>query len=564
MKTKIFNIILACQLCCGFAATLTACSDDNVTGDPAKDWAGTTNAFTPTDEKGFGTYYMPAIGRVGDPMPFYDQKAGNFKVLYLQEYDNNMDKRFHPIWAVQTTDGCHYTSLGEIIPFGDNDYQQDAALGTGCCYYSEKDGLYYVYYTGHNGNCKNREVVMRATSSDFKTWTKDNLWALNGPDFGYSGNDFRDPQIFVADDGLYRMVISTYPKNGGDPQFAEFKSSDLKNWEHVGPFKMIWDRMLECPDIFKMGDYWYLVYSQSFRASWSRKVKYMFADSWEALKDCFNDGPKWPADGPLWREGNLDTRAFYAGKTASNGTDRFIWGWTPYRSGADIHEKNINVGAGDGNEPNWSGALVCHKLIQHADGTLSMGAVPAMAAKYNQQQELKVMASNGYDNGQLSGDDAYVMYNRLSAHNHISLTVKTSNNKDKFGVSFVRSTDPDYYYTLVVNPEKQDGDEENIRKVNFEQEGYRIVEEWSEEEQKMVEKKVYGKGFIEGADGYGFYRPADNVYNIDIYTDNSVLVMYINDIVCCTHRIYGIQKNCWSINNYGGNITISDLKISQQ
>ena len=40
--------------------------------------------------------------------------------------------------------------------------------------------------------------------------------------------------------------------------------------------------------------------------------------------------------------------------------------------------------------------------------------------------------------------------------------------------------------------------------------------------------------------------------------------MYINDIVCCTHRIYGIQKNCWSINSYGGNITISDLKISQQ
>jgi len=135
----------------------------------------------------------------------------------------------------------------------------------------------------------------------------------------------------------------------------------------------------------------------------------------------------------------------------------------------------------------------------------------------------------------------------------------TSNNWDKFGISFVRSTDPDYYYTLVVNPE-----EENARKVNFEQEGYRIVEEWSETEQKMVQKKVSGKGFIEGADGYGFYRPENNEYNIDIYTDNSVLVMYINDTVCCTQRIYGIQKNCWSINNYGGNITVSDLNISEQ
>lgn len=57
---------------------------------------------------------------------------------------------------------------------------------------------------------------MRATSTDFKTWTKDELWTLNGPDFGYSGNDFRDPQIFMTDDGLYRMIIATYPVNGGD------------------------------------------------------------------------------------------------------------------------------------------------------------------------------------------------------------------------------------------------------------------------------------------------------------------------------------------------------------
>jgi beta-fructofuranosidase len=528
---------------------LASCSDDDITGDPAKDWNGTTTSFASTDAQGFNTYYMPAIGRVGDPMPFYDQKTGDFKVLYLQEFENNMDKRFHPIWGVTTKDGANYESLGEVLPFADNDYQQDAALGTGCAY--EKDGTYYIYYTGHNGNCKNREVVMRATSTDFKTWTKDELWALNGPDYGYSGWDFRDPQVFVADDGLYHMIISTYPAGGGDPCFAEFKSSDMKSWEHVGKFKMIWDRMLECPDIFKMGDYWYLVYSESFRADWSRKVKYMMATTFEGLKDCFNNGPKWPADG---HEGVLDTRAFYAGKTASNGTDRLIWGWCPFRYGADIHEKNINVGAGDGNEPAWSGALVCHKIIQHADGTLTLGAVPAMAAKYNQQAAVNVMASNGYNNGTLSGDDAYVLYNRLGTCNHLSFTVTTSNNWDKFGVSFVRGTDPEYYYTMVVNPEN-----ENTRKVNFEQEGYRIkIHDDGEEE------KVYGKGFIAAADGYNFARPADNVYNIDIYTDNSVLVMYINDVCAYTQRIYGIQKNCWSINNYGGSVTVSDVRVSQQ
>ena len=102
---------------------------------------------------------------------------------------------------------------------------------------------------------------MRATSTDFKSWTKDVLWQLNGTDYGYSAEDFRDPQVFKTDDGLYRMVIATKPKNGGDPVYAEFTSTDMKNWDHAGSFPMIWDRMLECPDIFKMGDYWYLVYS---------------------------------------------------------------------------------------------------------------------------------------------------------------------------------------------------------------------------------------------------------------------------------------------------------------
>ncbi|MCQ2212550.1 MAG: DUF4975 domain-containing protein [Bacteroidaceae bacterium] len=542
MKSMIFSTILLS------AIALTACSDDKFAGDEPKDWNGTTDIFTPTEEDAYSTYYKPAIGRVGDPMPFYDAKTGDFKILYLQEYPVNDDKRFHPFWAVSTKDGCNYESLGEIIPVGESRLQQDAALGTGCCYYNEKEGLYYVYYTGHNGNCTNREVVMRATSPDFKTWTKDNLWALKGTDYDLSGQDFRDPQIF-EDNGTYHMVISTY--KGNDPKFADFTSTDMKTWTFNGDFNMVWDRMCECPDIFKMGNWWYLVYSESYKSDWSRKVKYMMADSFEGLKTCFSDpGRWWPKDD---KEGVLDTRAFYAGKTASNGTDRYIWGWCPYRSGVTNDDKNINVGNGkDGqkNEPEWSGALVCHKLIQHSDGTLTIGKVPAMDAKYNKPAEVKVVEK---------GDDGktYVAYNRLGAHNHISFTAKTANNEDRFGVSFcfgyikVKETDkttgqevevPTHSkrYTLMVNPEGNDR-----RKVNFEQEGY------------------LGMGFIPGADGYLFPRPSDNTYNIDIYTDNSVVTMYINGDYGCTQRIYGLQKNCWTINTYGNDVTISDVKVSQ-
>lgn len=517
------------------ALSLTACSDEKFEGDPVRDLSTTTEVFNSVDESHFSTYYQPAIGRVGDPMPFYDQKAGEFKVLYLQEYNINDAYMFHPFWGLATKDCANYTSLGEVLSTGKSALAQDAALGTGCCYYNEADGLYYIYYTGHNGQLKNVETVMRATSPDFKTWTRDHVWELKGDDYGFSSIDFRDPQIFKTDDGLYHMVIASKNK------FADFTSTDLKNWTPAGGFNMVWDRMCECPDIFKMGDYWYIVYSEAYRAAWSRKVKYMMAKSYDELKACFNDpGANWPKDG---REGVLDSRGFYAGKTASNGTDRFIWGWNPFRSGANYMEKNVNTD--NGGEPNWSGALVCHKVVQHADGTLTLGEVQGISEKYNQEKSVSVVDQQGLsqtgEDYTLTGDNAYVLFNRLGYHNKISFTVKTSNNWDKFGISLVRGgNDTKKYYTMVVNPEN-----ENTRKINFEEEG------------------TEGKGFIAAIDGYNFTRPADNTYHVTIYTDNSVCVMYINDNVCYTNRIYGIQKNTWSINNYGGSISISDVKVSE-
>ena len=525
MKTIVSKILYTGILTCTVCA-IAACSDDKYDGDPSKDWDGTTTYLESSDDNGFQTYYNPAIGRCGDPMPFYDQKAKEFKVLYLQEYENN-GANYHPYWGVSTRDCANYTSLNEVLPTGTNSSQQDAVLGTGCAFYNEEDGLYYIYYTAFNMLLSNREVIMRATSSDFKTWRKDPSWVLKGADYGYSAIDFRDPQVFKADDGMWHMVISSNLK------FADFKSSNLRDWEHVGSFDMVWDRMCECPDVFEMNGKWYMIYSEAI--SWSRKVKYMVADSWDNLKKRFSSkSPTFPSDG---REGILDSRAYYAGKTASDGTDRFIWGWCPIRPNGTNAERNVEVGA-DG-EPLWAGALVCHRIVQHEDGTLTLGEVPNIKAKYNKAKEVKVMQQNGFVNGTLSGDGAYVMYNRLGRCNHISFTVTTT---EKFGVSLVRSSDAPTYYTMVVNPE----DNGSNRKINFEEEGPK------------------GKGFIASVDSYKFKTPGDNTYKVDIYTDNSVVVMYINDNVCYTQRIYGVNKNCWSINGYGGDVTISNVAVSQQ
>ncbi len=135
----------------------------------------------------------------------------------------------------------------------------------------------------------------------------------------------------------------------------------------------------------------------------------------------------------------------------------------------------------------------------------------------------------------LSGN-SYMLLSRLNVHNHLKFTVTTASASDKFGFSFARGTDSEKFYSMVMNPES-----DTKRKLNFEEEG--------------------GIGFVNGIDSYVFDTPADYVYNVTVCTDNSVCTVYVNDVLAYTNRIYGTQKNCWSINCYGGDITVSDIEV---
>ena len=505
-----------------------------------KDWENTTSYFKSTDERTSSTYYRPYAGFVGDVMPFFDPLQRDFKILYLQEYRPNTPDSYHPFWGVTTTDAATYTSMGEVLPTGSK-YEQDAALGTGCVVYNEADKLYYIFYTGNFPLAKatdNREVVMYATSPDFKTWTKNPIFRLAGTNDGYSRTDFRDPCVW-KDGDTWHMIVSTKQGNAG--VLAEYTSSNLQDWIHKGVFsKMVFgdERFMECVDIFQMGEWWYAVYSDM--TNYERRVHYIKGRTIDELKHNIAN-PGWPDN---YKEGALDSRAFYAGKTATDGTNRYIWGWCPTRAGEDNTKAN-----NDGGEPDWAGSMVVHRIQQNSDGTISLVEVTAIRDKYNLSQTVKEMVRFGQGDTITAVDGGYkmigyssILFNTLGYHNHLSMTVTTENAKDGFGLSFARGTDYKKYYSVMVRQDR-DASHPNSHQIYFEE-----------------ENGIYN---IAGAESYSFPTPADKTYKIDIYTDNSVFVMYINGTVTYTNRIYGIQRNCWSVNCYEGEMTVKDIQLKQ-
>lgn len=490
----------------------SACSEDSYTA-PVIDIDLTDTYYDAAETARQDMYYKPAVGYVGDPMPFYDPVNGDFKILYLQDFRPNQPYTYHPIWGVSTKDGVSYTSLGEVVPTG-NASELDAAIGTGCTIWH--DGTYYTFYTAHSANAEATggigEAVMLATSPDFRTWTKDRNLIISGGE-AYSNTDFRDPFVFRGDDGIFHMVVST--RSNGKGVLAEYTSSDLRKWDSAGVFMtMMWDRFYECPDIFKMGEWWYLVYSEQHDAI--RRVQYLKGRTLDELKACTaDDAGIWPDS----HEGFLDSRGLYAGKTASDGTNRYLWGWCASKAGGS------NTGI-----PDWGGNLVAHRLIQHADGSLTLGEMPAFPEAFGN--------AVGVGNVNLT-EGEFRMLPRLGYVNRISFKVTVDGADDKWGVSFGRGSDSERFYSLVVNPEGN-----GRRKINFEEEG--------------------GAGFIPDTDGYVFDAPEDGIYDVTIVTDNSTVSMYVNGIVSQTTRIYGTQRNPWSINCYSGKIRVSDISVSSR
>ena len=320
-------------------------------------------------------FFKPAGEWLGDPMPVtFDQTHYLFYLL-----DNrNGTSGVHPVALAVTNDLVSYNDLGVQVNYGYS-FQRDYGIGTGSVV--EKDGIYYMYYTGHNQFLPYKgplEVIMRATSSDqMQTWQKDDDFLLFAPD-NYNVNEWRDPYVFYNSevDEYWMLVATRKGKTTSQTAgvIALFASSTLNTWEHRGIFyEPNTCFVAECPQLMQIGSKWYLLYNEFLLTNFSG----VYSDSAGPAHYAVADSSYGPFVSPT--NDTFDSRAYAAVKMFGNNSSGFFTvGWVPTR------ENHSNRGFWG-----WGGNAVVHSLTQQPDGSLSVNAPAALLQQFSKPQLLE-------------------------------------------------------------------------------------------------------------------------------------------------------------------------------
>ncbi len=257
-------------------------------------------------------HYRPRAGALADTIPFFWQ--GEYHIFYLLSGFGGTP------WAhIKSRDLIHWEELPIALPLGRPEEPDGGCVFTGSV--TESDGVFHIFYTGFNPQSPaGRECVMHATSPDLVQWTKQPQDTFRADGRVYDdlrGEDFRDPFVFRnEDDGLWWMLLCARDGRTRGCVTGVATSPDLTHWTQVEPLFGGTLGPQECPDLFRIGETWYLIYSPSVGTT-----DYAFAP---ALR-----GP--------WihpEERSIDTPELYAAKSMFDGNRRVLTGWLRDLDGA--------------------------------------------------------------------------------------------------------------------------------------------------------------------------------------------------------------------------------------
>ncbi len=465
-------------------------------------------------------FYKPTDGWPGDFIPFFWN--GEYHLFYLKDYrDRARCGEGTPWFHLGTRDFLHFADYGEALPRGTAE-EQDLYVFTGSVI--EAGGQFHIFYTGHNPHLRARGLpeqgVMHAVSHDLVTWEKQPADTFYAPRELFEPHDWRDPFVFWnAESGEYNMLLAARLPGGPSRRrgcTALCTSEDLRHWRVTAPLyapHLYYTH--ECPDLFRMGDWWYLLFSEFSDASVTRyRMAHSLAGPWLTP----------PMD-------TFDGRAFYAAKTASDGVHRYLFGWNPTREG------ETDTGAWQ-----WGGALVVHEIHQQADGTLVVQEPGPRQAGFGDAMPVSlhaVIGSCGTARGRttLAAKDGYVLASAGALPETCRITAQLRPNAEVASFGFMLRADADFEagYYLRAEPARQ-----------------RLVcDAWP--------------------------RPGDRPYAVEterplalcvgdaveltIVLDGTVCEVYANGTTALSTRMYDHRQGNWGVFVQGGELTVDALAV---
>lgn len=500
------------------------------------------------EQTDYSYYRMTDDGyRIGDVMPYYDTTSNKFYVYFLKDIWN--DNTRHPIYGFTSTNLYSYTQIpaGEIISCSTYGCDQNYAIGTGSVI--KKNNKYYYFYTAHNPNYPSqcvtkKEGIMVSTSSSLNTKFNDSsftvknasglitarysiIYAPLGQDFDEYDN-FRDPYVFL-DNGTYYMLVSArkYINSVWRGVIVKYTSTDLTTWEYQG---VVYDGgainyfMMETPQIFKIESTYYLLFSDI-------NTKHVLYRKSNSVNGVWNY--------PVGYD-RFEGTGIYSAKLASDGTDNYLFGWTA-----------VNEGNTDAGQPIWGGNLVCHKVYQDSNGDLKVCIPHTLKSNVETNQFVFNKVSQWGDVTNLvTGQHTYQLVSK--ANYDVTNVLFEPINEDRFEISATvkyGACTRDFGFLIGAC----DG-YDNVYSLRF------VPSENKFRFDKTNRSQINSSTIPDNDVPFTMLPNTD--YTVQIVIENSMAVVYINNQVALSCRIYKATNTTWGIFADNSDATFTDIKIT--
>lgn len=470
-------------------------------------------------------FYKPENAYCGDVIPYYDTD-GKFKPFYLKKWrDYEGDDRIEGWHMLTTDDNLHYS-----------EHPCHVTGGTGSIL--KVGNIYHMFYCKFERQYNPvKQWVHHAISKDgMQTWEELLEERFQADDHIYEITDLRDPfVIWNEDKNEYWMLVAAQAKGTTKRKgcVGLLTSSDLKIWKFEQPFyaPSTNTSALECPDLFQIGDWWYLIYS-----SYTDRFQTVYRMSRSMY------GP-WITP----EVDTFDTRAFYAAKSGSDGKKRYLYGWNPTRN-YDMWKFNPETYHGDDyNTWDWGGNIIVHEIGQNADGTLMVSPLQSMNQTFTQEIQTEVLPLTGEwqvnsDGWEIESPYSFsaMKLNCIPDICKFECEVTFYGKVRQFGVALQIDDGFDMGYYLALEPFR--------KRVQYKT-GIRFYEDGGKKFPYEVEME----------------RPLDlksgKKVKITLYIQNSILVAYFDNQVALSTRMFNYKKRNFGLFASDGSVSFENIHL---